>query len=152
MARRLLTLLTALLLALSLGQSSASAATFTNPVKSVKGADPWISYHDGNYYLVTTSWTDVITMRRSPTLAGLSTAPSVQVWKGDAASRCCNIWAPELFYSGGKWYLYFVAGQNISDYNQTQRTHVLESAGPTRWVRTRTRTSSTARGCSTRAS
>ncbi|MGP4049544.1 family 43 glycosylhydrolase [Streptomyces sp. 2A115] len=129
MARRLLTLLTALLLALSLGQSSASAASFTNPVKSVKGADPWISYHDGNYYLVSTSWTDVITMRKSPTLAGLSTAPSVQVWKGDAASRCCNIWAPELFYSGGKWYLYFVAGQNISDYNATQRTHVLESAG-----------------------
>ncbi|WP_151483080.1 family 43 glycosylhydrolase [Streptomyces albicerus] len=129
MARRLLTLLAALLLALSVGQSSASAASFTNPIKSVKGADPWISYHDGNYYLVTTSWTDVITMRKSPTLAGLSTAPSVQVWKGDAASRCCNIWAPELFYSGGKWYLYFVAGQNVSDYNQTQRTHVLESAG-----------------------
>ncbi|BCL30874.1 family 43 glycosylhydrolase [Streptomyces aurantiacus] len=129
MARRLLTLLAALLLALSLGQPSASAATFSNPVKSVKGADPWISYHDGNYYLVTTSWTDVITMRRSPTLAGLSTAPSVQVWQGDAASRCCNIWAPELFYSGGRWYLYFVAGQNVSDYNPTQRTHVLESSG-----------------------
>jgi GH43 family beta-xylosidase len=129
MARRLLTLLAALLLALSLGQSSASAASFSNPVKSVKGADPWISYHDGNYYLVTTSWTDVITVRRSTTLAGLSTAPSVQVWKGDAASRCCNIWAPELHFLNGRWYLYYVAGQNVSDYNPTQRSHVLESAG-----------------------
>ncbi|MBT1091845.1 RICIN domain-containing protein [Streptomyces sp. Tu102] len=61
MARRLLTLLAALLLALSLGQSSASAASFANPVKSVKGADPWIAYQDGNYHLVTTSWTDAIT-------------------------------------------------------------------------------------------
>jgi hypothetical protein len=82
-------------------------------------------------------------MRKSPTLAGLSTAPSVQVWKGDAASRCCNIWAPEFFYSGGKWYLYFVAGQNISDYNPTQRTHVLESSrgrpGSLRAPRPRTR-------------
>ncbi|MYW63035.1 family 43 glycosylhydrolase [Streptomyces sp. SID8379] len=129
MARRLLTLLAALLLALGLGQSSASAASFTNPVKSVKGADPWISYHDGNYYLVTTSWTDVITMRRSPTLGGLDTAPSIQVWKGDAASRCCNIWAPELHYGDGHWYLYYVAGQNITDYNPTQRVHVLESTG-----------------------
>ncbi len=60
MARRLLTLLAVLLLALSLGQSSASAASFTNPVKVQKGADPWISYHNGNYYLVTTSWTDAI--------------------------------------------------------------------------------------------
>ncbi|MEV5434590.1 family 43 glycosylhydrolase [Streptomyces sp. NPDC052682] len=129
MARRLLTLLAALLLALTLGQPSASAASFTNPVKSVKGADPWISYHDGNYYLVTTSWTDVITIRKSATLAGLATAPSVQVWKGDAASRCCNIWAPELHYLNGRWYLYYVAGQNVSDYNPTQRSHVLQSAG-----------------------
>ncbi|ELS52984.1 family 43 glycosylhydrolase [Streptomyces viridochromogenes] len=129
MARRLLTLLAALLLAIGLGQPSASAASFANPVKSVKGADPWISYHDGNYYLVTTSWTDVITIRKSTTLAGLSTAPSVQVWKGDAASRCCNIWAPELHFLNGRWYLYYVAGQNVTDYNPTQRSHVLESAG-----------------------
>lgn len=129
MARRLLTLLAALLLALSLGQSPASAASFTNPVKVQKGADPWISYHNGNYYLVTTSWTDAITIRKSTTLAGLSTAPSVQVWTGDAASRCCNIWAPELHFLNGRWYLYYVAGQNISDYIPTQRTHVLESAG-----------------------
>ncbi|MGW4543538.1 RICIN domain-containing protein [Streptomyces chartreusis] len=91
MARRLLTLLAALLLALSLGRPPASAASFANPVKSVKGADPWIAYHDGNYHLVTTSWTDAITIRKSPTLAGLASAPSVQVWQGDAANRCCNI-------------------------------------------------------------
>ncbi|MEU9948569.1 family 43 glycosylhydrolase [Streptomyces sp. NPDC047939] len=133
MARRLLTLLSALLLALVLAQpapaSAAEGRPYTNPVKAQKGADPWISYHDGNYYLVSTSWTDVITMRRSPTLAGLAAAPSAQVWQGDAASRCCNIWAPELHYSGGRWYLYYVAGQNIADYNPTQRVHVLESAG-----------------------
>ncbi|MGW0934162.1 family 43 glycosylhydrolase [Streptomyces sp. NPDC002666] len=133
MARRLLTLLSALLLALVLAQpapaSAAEGRPYANPVKAQKGADPWISYHDGNYYLVSTSWTDAITLRRSPTLAGLAAAPSVQVWKGDAASRCCNIWAPELHYSGGRWYLYYVAGQNIADYNPTQRVHVLESAG-----------------------
>ncbi|WLQ52314.1 family 43 glycosylhydrolase [Streptomyces poriferorum] len=133
MARRLLTLLSALLLALVLAQpapaSAAEGRPYTNPVKAQKGADPWISYHDGNYYLVSTSWTDAITMRRSPTLAGLAAAPSAQVWQGDAASRCCNIWAPELHYSGGRWYLYYVAGQNIADYNPTQRVHVLESAG-----------------------
>jgi GH43 family beta-xylosidase len=129
MARRLLTLLAALLLALTLGQPSASAASFTNPIKAVKGADPWITYHNGSYYLVTTSWTNVITVRRSATLAGLATAPGVQVWQGDAASRCCNIWAPELHFLDGRWYLYYVAGQNVSDYNPTQRTHVLESAG-----------------------
>ncbi|MFF8189896.1 family 43 glycosylhydrolase [Streptomyces bobili] len=129
MARRLLTLLAALLLALSVGQPTASAASFANPVKTQKGADPWITYHDGNYFMVTTSWTSVITIRKSATLAGLATAPNVQVWQGDAASRCCNIWAPELHFLNGRWYLYYVAGQNVTDYNPTQRTHVLESSG-----------------------
>jgi GH43 family beta-xylosidase len=129
MARRLLTLLAVLLLALTLGQPSANAASFGNPVKAQKGADPWITHHNGAYYMVSTSWTDVITVRTSPTLGGLATAPSVQVWRGDAASRCCNIWAPELHYLNGRWYLYYVAGQNVSDYNPTQRSHVLESAG-----------------------
>ncbi|MFC5953455.1 family 43 glycosylhydrolase [Streptomyces pratens] len=129
MARRLLTLPAALLLAFSLGQSPAQAASFSNPVKAQKGADPWIVRHDGNYYLISTSWTDVITIRRSATLAGLNTAPSVQVWQGDAASRCCNIRAPELHFLNGRWYLYYVAGQNVSDYIPTQRSHVLESTG-----------------------
>ncbi|MFE9927346.1 hypothetical protein ACFYQA_39360 [Streptomyces sp. NPDC005774] len=80
MAHRLLTLLAALLLALSLGQSSAQAASFSNPVKTQKSADPWIVRHDGNYHLIRTSWTDVITIRRSATLAGLNTVPSAQVW------------------------------------------------------------------------
>ncbi|MBG0855536.1 family 43 glycosylhydrolase [Streptomyces spinoverrucosus] len=129
MARRVLMMLAALVFLLGLGQSPASAASFSNPVKSVKGADPWISYHNGNYYLISTSWTDAITIRKSATLAGLATAPSVQVWKGDAASRCCNVWAPELHFLNGRWYLYYVAGQNVSDYIPTQRSHVLESAG-----------------------
>jgi len=97
MARCLLTLPAALPLALPLDRSSASAASFTNPVRPKR-----ISYHNGNYYLVTTSWTDAITVRRSPTLAGLSIAPSVQVWTGDAASCCCTIWAPELYYLNGR--------------------------------------------------
>ncbi|MEV5160205.1 family 43 glycosylhydrolase [Streptomyces sp. NPDC053728] len=115
----LLTLLSALLPALAPGQpTSASAAEgrpYTDPVKAQMGADPWISYHDGNCSLPSPSWTDVITMRKSPTLAGLSTAPSGQVWQGDAASRCCTIWAPELHYAGGRWYLYRQAGGKVAD-------------------------------------
>ncbi|MFJ3161336.1 family 43 glycosylhydrolase [Streptomyces kanasensis] len=132
MARRLLTLLAALLLGIGVAQAAPAAEgrPYTNPIKVQKGADPWISYHQGNYYLVTTSWTHVITMRKSPTLAGLATAPSVQVWDGkaDHASRCCNIWAPELYFAGGRWYLYYTAGEDSTDFG-SQRMHVLESSG-----------------------
>ncbi|GAB3456731.1 family 43 glycosylhydrolase [Actinophytocola sediminis] len=135
--RRALLAVTAIL-AVSSVVSPASAAPvelakagqpYTNPIKAQKGADPWLEYYQGNYYLVTTSWTSVLTMRRSPTLAGLATAPSVQVWASDDASRCCNYWAPELRLANGRWYLYFSGGPAGEDYVRNQRTHVLESAG-----------------------
>jgi GH43 family beta-xylosidase len=103
--------------------------TFTNPLRRTKGADPWIAVHDGNYYLIATSWTSVLTIRKSPTLAGLANAPSVQVWTDTNAARCCNIWAPELHRFNGRWYLYYTAGRNTGDYIPTQRLHVLESVG-----------------------
>ncbi|MET9618362.1 family 43 glycosylhydrolase [Kitasatospora indigofera] len=122
----------ALLCALLAQPGSADAAagrTYTNPLKAQKGADPWLEYYNGNYYLVTTSWSSEITMRKSPTLAGLSTAPGVQVFAPANANGCCNIWAPELHSFNGRWYLYYVAGQGVADYGGTQRMHVAESAG-----------------------
>jgi GH43 family beta-xylosidase len=39
------------------------------------------------------------------------------------------MWAPEFHLINGRWYFYYTAGQNVSDFNPTQRLHVLESAG-----------------------
>ncbi|MFK4102134.1 family 43 glycosylhydrolase [Streptomyces sp. NPDC019531] len=130
--RRLMVGLLALLLALVSATSSASAADgrpYTNPLKSSKGADPWLEYHDGNYYLVTTTFTGILGIRKSPTLAGLATAPNVQVWSDTTSTRNTNIWAPELHFLDGHWYLYYSAGQGGVACCDSQRTHVLESAG-----------------------
>jgi len=130
--RRLLVCVLALLLALVSATSSASAADgrpYTNPLKSSKGADPWLEYHDGNYYLVTTTFTGILGIRKSPTLAGLATAPNVQVWSDTTSTRNTNIWAPELHFLDGHWYLYYSAGQSGVACCDSQRTHVLESAG-----------------------
>ncbi|WP_327745628.1 family 43 glycosylhydrolase [Streptomyces europaeiscabiei] len=108
---------------------AADGRPFTNPVKSQKGADPWLEYHNGNYYLITTTFTGVLTMRKSPTLAGLSTAPSVQVWSDTNSARNNNIWAPEIHFIDGKWYLYYSAAPAGVACCDSQRTHVLESAG-----------------------
>ncbi|NYI07706.1 family 43 glycosylhydrolase [Allostreptomyces psammosilenae] len=127
----MLTILT-VLATVTVGEGSAEAAPgrpYTNPIKSQKGADPWLEYYNGNYYLITTSWTSELTVRKSPTLAGLATAPSVQVWSDGTPSRCCNIWAPEMHFLNGRWYIYYTAGQNVADYIPTQRMHVLESVG-----------------------
>ncbi|GAA1185205.1 GH43 family beta-xylosidase [Kitasatospora gansuensis] len=109
--------------------TAAAGQTYTNPVKSQKGADPWLEYYNGNYHLITTSFTDTLTMRKSPTLAGLATAPSVEVWRDSTPSRGTNIWAPEIHFLNGRWYLYYSAGQIGAACCDSQRTHVLESAG-----------------------
>ncbi|PRX96746.1 family 43 glycosylhydrolase [Allonocardiopsis opalescens] len=110
-----------------------AAGSFTNPIKR-NGPDPWLQYHDGYYYLATTTWNSTITMRRSRTLGGLASAQDTTVF--DLSGRpngCCNMWAPEFHLingpNGPRWYLYYVAGQNVSDFNPTQRLHVLESSG-----------------------
>ncbi|GAB2794933.1 family 43 glycosylhydrolase [Amycolatopsis magusensis] len=103
--------------------------TFANPIKR-NGPDPWLQHHNGYYYLATTTWNSTVTMRRSSTLSGLSSAADQVVF--DLSGRpngCCNMWAPEFHLLNGRWYLYYVAGQNVPDYNPTQRLHVLESAG-----------------------
>ena len=110
-----------------------AARTFTNPIKR-NGPDPWLQHHNGYYYLATTTWNSTITMRRSPTLAGLATAADqVIVNLAGRANGCCNMWAPEFHLldgpNGARWYFYYTAGRNVTDYNPTQRLHVLESAG-----------------------
>ncbi|MPY62651.1 family 43 glycosylhydrolase [Streptomyces spongiae] len=127
----LLSLLASLSLSLVATQPTAAAdgKPYTNPVKAQKGADPWLEYYNGNYYLVTTTFTNKLLMRKSPTLAGLSTAPSVEIWSDTTAGRNANIWAPEIHFLDGKWYLYYSAGQSGAACCDTQRTHVLESSG-----------------------
>jgi GH43 family beta-xylosidase len=84
---KLLAVLFALLISQVLGES------FTNPLKRKDGSDPWITYHDGFYYLLTTTWNDV-QLLRARTLNGLKSGERRVVYKENGGNRCCNVWAP----------------------------------------------------------
>jgi len=103
---------------------------FTNPLFP-NGADPWLEYWDGNYYLTTTTWTSELVMRKSPTLAGLADATPVNVWSATDPARCCNFWAFEFHRvkgpEGYRWYMMYTAGTDGTLDNQ--HLNVLESAG-----------------------
>lgn len=76
-------------------------------------ADPYILHHtDGSYYFTASlPQYDRIVLRRSPTLAGLRSAPETTVWERHAQGpMSCHVWAPELHWLDGAWYLYFAAG------------------------------------------
>jgi GH43 family beta-xylosidase len=107
------------------------ANTFTNPIND-HGADPWMQYHNGNYYFTATTGGSNIVMRKSNTLAGIHSAPDVTIFTLTSPSGNHNMWAPEFHLlnstNGLRWYLYYTAGSSDKDFG-TQRIHVLESHG-----------------------
>lgn len=77
-------------------------------------ADPYVYRHiDGTYYFTASVPAyDCIVLRKSPTLGGLAEADEVAVWKKhEHGPMSEHIWAPELHYLDGKWYLYFAGGE-----------------------------------------
>jgi len=106
------------------------AGRFSNPLFA-NGADPWLQWYQGNYYLTTTTWSSQLVMRKSPTIAGLSTATPQYIWSDTHAERGFNFWAFEFHRlegpNGARWYVMYTAGHEAN--LDGQKLHVLESAG-----------------------
>lgn len=77
---------------------------YTNPILP-SGADPWVVKHEGWYYYCC-GVLGGIGVSRSRDLHKIN--PPVRVWKapekGQWNSTC--IWAPELHFWKGKWYIF----------------------------------------------
>ena len=87
-------------------------ATITNPLVR-RRADAQVFRHADGWYYMTGSVPeyDRLVLRRSRTLAGLSTAPERVLWRHLASGPMSGfIWAPELHLIDGKWIMYFAAG------------------------------------------
>lgn len=112
------------------GDVTSRDGTFTNPLFP-NGADPWLEYWDGNYYLTTTTWTAELVMRKSPTLAGLADATPVNIWSDTDPKRNANFWAFEFHRldgpNGPRWYVMYTAGEDGT--LDHQHLNVLESVG-----------------------
>jgi len=110
-----------LLLALACGKSSPdnppaptptppttpSTTTFTNPLTS-SGPDPWVYQKDGAYYFMRTTGGD-LRIRKTAKMSELGTSVEKVIWTPPAGNTYRDIWAPELYFFDGKWYVYFSA-------------------------------------------
>jgi GH43 family beta-xylosidase len=127
--RRLLAALIGVALVLVGTPAHASpAVTLTNPLIAQR-ADPHIFKHTDGYYYYTATVPeyDRIVLRRATTLQGLATATETTVWrKHSSGDMAAHIWAPEIHFINGKWYIYFAAGR--SDDVWKIRMWVLESS------------------------
>jgi GH43 family beta-xylosidase len=109
------------------GVAQAQSVEFNNPL-ILKRADPQIYLHtNGTYYFTATvPEYDRIELRSASTIAGLNTATPTIIWKAHTTGAMANhIWAPELHYIGGKWYIYFAAGSSSDSWDI--RVYVLEN-------------------------
>ena len=90
-------------------------------------ADPYIVKGLDGFYYFTASYPayqnvdngyDRIILRRSDTVTGLRTAEEKTIWfahkKGNMAK---HIWAPEIHFIKGKWYIFFAAGDSDNVWN-----------------------------------
>ena len=120
-----------LLLCLQASLSSFGALeTFTNPIIA-DGADPWVEYYAGYYYLTYTTGSSV-QVHRATRLAGtngLGRAAVIAAFYPPAPFNQ-NVWAPELHFLRGKAYVYYAADDGI---NANHRMFAAESdsTGPT---------------------
>ncbi len=103
-----------------------AACTFTNPL--FRGADPSVVLKDGVYYSVQSTGRGIL-VSKSDRLTQLN-QNGVPVWAApDTGWNRTNVWAPELKFLDGRWYIYYAAGRtNPGEFFTTQRSGVLESA------------------------
>ena len=77
-------------------------------------ADPYVMRaEDGRYYFTASVPSyDKIVLRCADRLEGLADATEVTIWKcHEEGNMSCHIWAPELHYMDGEWYIYFAASR-----------------------------------------
>ena len=104
------------------------AVRYTNPIAE-RRADPHVFKHtDGFYYFTATvPEYDRIVLRRATTIQGLASAPETVIWrKHSSGIMGAHIWAPEIHFIDGKWYVYFAAGR--TDDVWRIRPYVLENS------------------------
>ncbi len=109
-----------LLLLLPLGSI---AKDITNPV-APHGKDPWVIKKDEQYYYAY-SQDDKIWINKSQSLVDAVQYQGAPVWSAQPGTNYAKeLWAPELFYLQGSWYIYFAAddGDNVN-----HRMYVLKS-------------------------
>ncbi|RXF68608.1 glycosyl hydrolase family 43 [Arcticibacter tournemirensis] len=105
------------------------AKSFKNPL--IDGADPFVAQKDGYYYFLSTRGGD-IAIAKTRAMSQLATAANKVVWTpAQNTEYSADIWAPELHFLAGKWYIYFAASQSGVD--NSNRMFVLENgnADPT---------------------
>ncbi len=113
---------------------------YSNPLIEER-ADPYIVLGEDGYYYFTASYPaygsvnngyDRVTLRRAKTIEDLKDAQEVTVWGPGRPDYSVHgrtpkhVWAPEMHFVDGQWYIYFASGYQSGEWNI--RPQVLQCA------------------------
>lgn len=104
--------------------SAGASDTYSNPIIA-DGADPWVIRKDGFYFYTHTTGNNV-RIRKAARITGtngLAAASPVTVFTPPAPNHQA-VWAPELHFLQGKWYIYYAADNGT---NANHRMYVAEA-------------------------
>lgn len=107
-------------------EGRATDNTFSNPVAPI-GHDPWVIQHEGVYYYCYSDQ-NKLWVNSSADLTQAVQFEGSAVWtpqEGTPYSK--QLWAPELFFLDGAWFLYVAASNGE---NENHRMYVLRSESP----------------------
>lgn len=92
-------------------------------------ADPFVTKKDGKYYFTATAPKyDYISLRESDGLCALSESEEKIIWRRHVEGEMSGyIWAPEMHFIDGAWYIYFAASRIDKIWNI--RPYVLKCEG-----------------------
>lgn len=114
---------------------------FINPF-IIERADPFIMRGDDGYYYFTASYPmrsdkdedgyDRVILRRAKRIEELAQAEERTIWKADETTMSHRfIWAPELHFVGGRWYVLYAGSSSTEDtWAFDCRVLMCESADP----------------------
>ena len=114
----------------SLDANVTGTMSFQNPVRS-NGADPWLFFHDGNYYYIATHGSR-LDLYKAANIGDLPNASYKTIYKpeeGKAWSK--NLWSPEIHHytdeevgaGNGGWYCYIACDDGA---NTNHRMYVIK--------------------------
>jgi len=93
--------------------------SFYNPIRLEQNmGDPWMYYHDGYYYYMQSSGTQIKVTKSAWMTQVVENIEDENVTKVIFRQKSINvveIWAPEIFFFDGHWYVYFTATTDSTD-------------------------------------
>jgi len=104
------------------------AATFQNPIQDGRWPDPYCYLHTDGFYYMPRSEFGGITLFKSALLSNWRNAESIRVYT--PPNGLANLWAPEIFYIGGQWYMYFALDDGNNSNHRMYVTRAIDPNNP----------------------